>query len=128
MTEGLGSSPPPSCSLHNECGAGKRVVNTCIEGEVLGSWTIRLRNLGGIVAAITTCVVAILNGVTTHMSVTAGHEWPSDLTMLIVNIGPIIIGWSYMQTNKTISAILGSETSATRIRRKMADVIAPKDD
>ena len=57
-----------------------------IERNLFGKWTIRLRNLGGILATITLCVTAIFNCYTTHISVAAGHGFPSITQRIIVDL------------------------------------------
>lgn len=97
-----------------------------VEEEMFGCWTIRLRNAGGIIAALTTCVIAIFNAFTTHHSVTNGQGWPSETTMLIVNVGPILIAWSYMKANKMIETILGEGGLGERVRSVIAEMVRPK--
>lgn len=98
----------------------------CVEEELFGNWTIRLRNAGGILAAVTTCIIAIFNAFTTHVSVTNGNGWPSETTMLIVNIGPILIAWSYMKANKMIETILEVGGIGERIRSAVVELVTPK--
>ncbi|ASU03576.1 hypothetical protein RISINGSUN_94 [Erwinia phage vB_EamM_RisingSun] len=100
-----------------------------LERNLFGKWTIRLRNLGGIVATITVCAMAVLNGYTTHVSVSSKIGWPSELTMFIMNIGPIVVAFTFMNANKTISTIMQFKSVAEKLRTKAADVIRPtKDD
>lgn len=96
-----------------------------LERDLFGKWTIRLRNLGGIVATLTVCAMAALNGYTTHVSVSTGVGWPSDTKMFIMNVGPIVVAWAFMNVNKTISTIMQSRTIATKLRQKAADIIKP---
>lgn len=100
-----------------------RTRSETIEAEFFGKWTIILRNIGGITAAFTTCVIAIFNAFTTHVSVSNGGLWPSELTMLIVNIGPVLIAWSYMKANKMVETIVQMGGVRERIRQSIADII-----
>ncbi|EBV8434188.1 hypothetical protein AVA65_08055 [Salmonella enterica subsp. enterica serovar Minnesota] len=100
-----------------------------LERNLFGKWTIRLRNFGGIVATLTVCAMAVLNGYTTHVSVSSKIGWPSELTMFIMNIGPIVVAFTFMNANKTISTIMQFKSVAEKLRTKAADVIRPtKDD
>lgn len=99
-----------------------------IERNLFGKWTIRLRNLGGILATITLCVTAIFNCYTTHISVAAGHGFPSNTQLFIMNVGPIIVSWTFMNVNKTISTIMRFKSEVDKLREKLAGVVAPKKD
>ncbi|MNG47122.1 hypothetical protein D3C79_49890 [compost metagenome] len=99
-------------------------VNGGIERELFGKWTISLRNLGGILSIITMCVVAVFNVYTTHLSVKDGGEWPSELTLVIVNIGPIICAWTWVNANKTISTIMQGSGLTDQLRNRLANVIS----
>lgn len=120
------ATPPPAAEEHLD------VLNhdQGLERNLFGKWTIRLRNLGGIVATLTVCAMAVLNGYTTHVSVSGGFGWPSDTKMFIMNVGPIVVAWAFMNVNKTISTIMQFKGVAERLRSKAADVIrpTPKDD
>ena len=99
-----------------------------IERELYGKWTITLRNFCGVMAVLTTCLVAAMNGWTTYRSVSAGTGWPSDWAVVVVNVGPIICAWAYLSANKVITAILSSDTGeglATRLRRRVANAVDP---
>lgn len=100
----------------------------CLEEEVLGNSTVRLRNIMGILAVITTCIISLGNAFTTHYSVTNGHGWPSDLTMIATNIGVVVIGWTFMRSNVIINSLLQVESNTTVLRRKAADMIRPSTD
>lgn len=98
-----------------------------LERNLFGKWTIRLRNLGGIIATLTVCVTALFNSYTTHISVSGKSGWPSEFTMLIMNIGPIVVAFTFMNANKTISTIMQFRSVAQKIRAKAADIIKPPD-
>jgi len=99
-----------------------------IERELFGKWTIILRNVGGFLAAITTCIIALSNAYTTHVSVSKGYGWPDWFIMLICQVGPIVVVWTFMGSSKTISSILQDAGARDSIRKRVADAIAPKSD
>jgi hypothetical protein len=98
--------------------------NGGIERELFGKWTISLRNLGGILSIITMCIVAVWNVYTTHLSVKDNQIWPSEWTLIIVNVGPVICAWTWVNANKTISTILQGTGFTNRLRNRLADVIS----
>lgn len=98
-----------------------------IEREVFGKWTVILRNITGALAVLTTCVAAIMNAWSVNHSVTAGSGWPDTLIMAIMNVGPVIVAWTWINANKTLATLLEGTSLTTKIRGKMADIIAPKD-
>lgn len=95
-----------------------------IERELFSKWTIILRNLAGALSILTMCIVAIVNVYTTHLSVVDGREWPSEFTLLILNIGPIICAWTWVNANKTISTIMQGTNLTDRLRNRVADIIS----
>ena len=96
-----------------------------IEQGLFDKSTIRYRNVGGMFSIITTCFVAILNAVTTHVSVREGHGWPDWRIMVIVNVGPIICSFAYFNVNKVLSILMSKEGVASKLRTKAAEIIAP---
>ena len=111
-----------------QVGTGTTPHNNGIERELYGKWTITLRNFCGVMAVLTTCLVAAMNGWTTYKSVSAGTGWPSDWAVIVVNVGPVICAWTYLSANKIITAILSSDTGeglATRLRRRVANAVDP---
>jgi hypothetical protein len=102
----------------------KKVVPVGIEREVFGMWSVLLRNAGGITAAMTTCIIALVNAYTTYMSVTGGTGWPSETTMFIANIGPIVVAWTFMNSSKTISTIMQVRGVQDRLKNAMSGFIA----
>jgi hypothetical protein len=96
-----------------------------IEREVFGKWTVMLRNLTGTLAVLTTCIAALMNAWSVNHSVTAGQGWPDMMIMLIMNVGPIICAWTWINANKTLSTLLEGTSLTTKIRGKMAEIIAP---
>jgi hypothetical protein len=109
----------------------KKVTRTVtpvgIEREVFGMWSVMLRNAGGILAATTTCIIAIVNAYTTYMSVTSGHGWPSETTMFIANIGPIVVAWTFMNSSKTISTIMQVRGVQDRLKNAMSGFLSNQD-
>jgi hypothetical protein len=109
----------------------KKVTRTVtpvgIEREVFGMWSVMLRNAGGILAATTTCIIAIVNAYTTYMSVNSGHGWPSETTMFIANIGPIVVAWTFMNSSKTISTIMQVRGVQDRLKNAMSGFISNPD-
>lgn len=103
----------------------KQEANDCLEGEILGNKSVKLRNIGGFLAVLTTCFISVVNAYITFHSVINGHGWPSDVTMVITTIGTLIIGWTFMRSNIIINSLLSGEGAGTAIRRKMANLLSP---
>ena len=120
------SSPPgkPEAIAEEQ---GSVLHDDGLERNLFGKWTIRFRNLGGICATLTVCLAAIWNCYTTHISVSGGFGWPSDTKMLIMNVGPIVVAWAFMNVNKTISTIMQFKSVADKLRGKAAEMIKPKE-
>lgn len=95
-----------------------------IERELFGKWTIMLRNIGGIVTIFTMCITSILNSYTTHLSVADKGIWPTELTLVITNIGLVVVAWTWVNANKTISTIMAGTDLTDRLRNRLADVIS----
>lgn len=47
--------------------------------------------------------------------------------MIVMNVGPIIVAWTWMNANKTIATLMELVPVADKIRGRVADAIAPKD-
>lgn len=96
-----------------------------LEREVLGKWTVFLRNMGGILSVIVVCFTAIFNSYTIYISVADNGKWPSETSMFIMMVGPILCAWAFMNVNKTISTIMQSRGAmASRLRNKLASAIS----
>lgn len=95
-----------------------------IERELFGKWTIMLRNIGGITAILTMCITSILNSYTTHLSVADKGIWPSEITLLITNVGLVVVAWTWVNANKTIATIIGGTNLTDRIRNRVAGIIS----
>lgn len=115
-----------------QAGTTKTVTRTVtpvgIEREVFGMWSVMLRNAGGITAALTTCIIALVNAYTTYMSVTGGNGWPSETTLFITNIGPIVVAWTFMNSSKTISTIMQVRGVQDRLKNAMSGFVANPED
>lgn len=96
-----------------------------IEREVFGKWTILLRNFGGIIAVLVVCGMGIFNSYTIYLSVKDHHVWPSETSMFIMVVGPVLCCWSWMQVNNTLTTIFNGGSNLTKIRSKLASVIEP---
>lgn len=97
-----------------------------IERELFGKWTVWLRNIGGLLAVIVVCAMGIFNSYTIFISVKDHQTWPSETSMFIMVVGPVICSWSWMSVNKTLQTIFSGGDSFTKVRTKLADVISPK--
>lgn len=115
-----------------EAATVKKITHTVapvgIEREVFGMWSVMLRNAGGILAAVTTCIIAIVNAYTTYKSVTGGNGWPSETTMFIANVGPIVVAWTFMNSSKTISTIMQVRGVQDRLKNAMTGFVANPND
>jgi len=76
-------------------------------------------------AIITMCITSLLNGYTTHLSVSVKGEWPSEITIFITNIGLVVVAWTWVNANKTISTIMQGTDLTDRLRSRAADIIRP---
>lgn len=97
-----------------------------IEREVFGKWTILLRNFGGIIAVLVVCGMGIFNSYTIYLSVKDHQVWPSETSMFIMVVGPLICCWSWMSVNKTLTTIFSGGDSLTKLRSRVAAIIEPK--
>lgn len=101
-----------------------------IEREVLGKWTVLLRNLGGIIAVVVVSFMGVFNSYTIHVSVSQHDIWPSEMSMFIMVVGPVVVSWQFMNVSKTLTTIFGGASQFTKLRERVAGFIAPsnKDD
>lgn len=100
--------------------------NNELETAVYGKNSIRFRNAAGFLAVLTTCICAVFNAYTVHISVAQNGVWGSAWIIGIMNVGPIICAFAYLSVNKTITTILTGVSNLTHVREKIANVIAPK--
>lgn len=96
-----------------------------LEREVLGKWTVFLRNIGGILAVLIVCAMGLFNSYTVFISVTQHKIWPSEMSMFIMVVGPVICSWSWMNVSKIVNTVLGGAGNITKIRGRVAAIIAP---
>lgn len=96
-----------------------------LEREVLGKWTVFLRNVGGIFAVLVVCVMGLFNSYTVFFSVTQHQVWPSEMSMFIMVVGPVICAWGWMNVSKIVNTVLGGAGNLTKIRGRVAAIIAP---
>lgn len=98
-----------------------------IEREVFGKWSVLLRNLFGATAVWTLCIAALANAWTTNVSVTQHGVWPSEISMIVMNVGPIVVAWTWMNANKILSTLMEFAPMGDKIRSRVASAIAPKE-
>lgn len=98
-----------------------------LERELFGKWTVFLRNLGGIIAVIVVCATAIFNSYTIFISVSQHQVWPSEMSMFIMVVGPVICSWTFMNSSKTIQTIMQIKGVSGKVRNRMAAVLATED-
>lgn len=96
-----------------------------IEREVLGKWTVLLRNLGGILSVVVVCLMGLFNSYSIWVSVSQYNLWPSEMSMFIMVVGPVVVSWQFMNVSKTLTAIFSGADSLSRLRTKAAKIIAP---
>lgn len=94
---------------------------------MFGKWSVMLRNIFGAVTVWTLCIAALANAWTTNVSVKDHGQWPSEISMIVMNVGPIIVAWTWMNANKTIATLMELMPVADKIRSRVASAIAPKD-
>lgn len=97
-----------------------------IEREIFGKWTLILRNFAGVVAVLVVCTTALFNSYTINQSVSKYGEWPSELSMLIMMVGPIVVSWSWINASKIITTILEGTGGLTRLRERAAKMLDPR--
>lgn len=78
-------------------------------------------------AIITMCITSVVNAYTTHLSVADKGIWPSEITILLTNIGLVVVAWTWVNANKTISTIMQGTNLTDRLRNRAADFIRTKD-
>lgn len=98
-----------------------------LEREVLGKWTVFLRNLGGIIAVVVVCGMGLANCYTTFVSVADHQVWPSETSVFIMVVGPVVCAWTFMNSSKTISTIMQIKGVGTKLRNRAAVMLATED-
>lgn len=119
--ETLGDDDSPTPLVHPPVG---------MEREILGKWTVFLRNFGGIVAVLVVSFMGVFNSYTIHISVSEHNLWPSEMSMFIMVVGPVLCSWQFMNVSKTLTTIFQGAGDLTKFRERVAGFIAPsnKDD
>jgi hypothetical protein len=74
-------------------------------------------------AIITMCITSVINAYTTHLSVSDKGIWPSEITIMLTNIGLVVVAWTWVNANKTISTIMQGTDLTDRLRNRAADFI-----
>lgn len=99
-----------------------------MEREILGKWTVFLRNFGGIVAVLVVSFMGVFNSYTIHVSVSEHNIWPSEMSMFIMVVGPVLCSWQFMNVSKTLTTIFQGAGDLTKFRERVAGIIAPNKD
>lgn len=118
---------PMSTNVNDEAEVDPTVVTPTqggLERELFGPWSVALRNIGGIFAVLVVCVMGVFNSYTIFVSVTANKIWPSETSMFIMVVGPVICSWTFMNSSKTISTIMQIKGVSGKVRNRMAAVLA----
>jgi len=117
-------------TLSNDDGSAPTHPPAGIEREVLGKWTVNLRNFGGIIAVLVVSFMGVFNSYTIHVSVSQHDIWPSEMSMFIMMVGPVLCSWQFMNVSKTLNTIFKGAGDFTKLREQAARIIAPtpKDD
>lgn len=96
-----------------------------VQKEVFGAHSVRWRNIGGLFAVFTVCITALVNSLVIYLSVRDNKVWPSETSMFIMLVGPVIIAWGWSSVNGTLKTIFTGTSNLTMIRSKVASIIAP---
>ncbi|WNY40918.1 hypothetical protein [Klebsiella phage YC1] len=88
-----------------------------LEGKVFGKWTVRLRNICGVVACLSVCYNAINYTDTIKKAVLAGYGYPDRTSLGIVFIGPIVIALVFMNASKILQVIMKIPSVAEKLRK-----------
>lgn len=110
----------------SELPANPPPVEGGVEREIFGKWKVLLINLGGILSVLVVCLTALINSFTIYLSVTTNGKWPSEMSMFIMMVGPVICAWGWMNVNGTLKTIMSQSGFSNKMRTKVAEIIAPK--
>lgn len=102
-------------------GKKKAVIKAGLENEVLGTWSVRLRNFCGTLSVITTNIICLMGMFTIHKGVLQGEPWPHWIIVVLIVSGPVLVSFSYMNVSKVIQTILRSTDTALEVRKKFLD-------
>lgn len=98
--------------------------NKSLDHNVFGKTTVILRNFCGTIACITICIDAVINAYTVYVGVSSGAGYPGMGEMIMMNSGPIIIAWSFMNVNKIMQTLMKFKTVADELREKAVNVLS----
>lgn len=98
------------------------------EYGVFGKWTVRLRNLGGVIAVFTVCINSLLYSWAIHEAVPKGGEWPDRTSLFIIMCGPIICAWAWLDVGKILRILTQSKPVAERLRQKAVSALLRPED
>ncbi len=90
-----------------------------IETGLFGRWTVRFRNLCGVIAVCTTCLNSLWYVWTIHTSVSRGFGWPDRMSLFIITCGPIIVAFSYIDASKVLRILTQTDGVGDRMRKKV---------
>ena len=89
-----------------------------LENEVLGTWSVRLRNLCGTLSVVTTNIICLMGMFTVHKGVTSGGAWPHWIIVFLVVSGPVLVSFSFMNVTKLIQTILKGTEKAADVKKR----------
>ena len=98
-----------------------------LERELFGKWSVLLRNTFGSLSVLVVCCTALFNSWTINVSVTKHNVWPSEMSMFIMMVGPIVCAWTWVNANKTITTIMQAGGLSDTLRSRLSRAIAPSD-
>lgn len=93
-----------------------------VEEGVFGKWSVIIRNTAGIISTLVVCGTSVGFWWTTNISVTQNNVWPDTMTIMLTNIGPVMIAWAVINVNKTITTIFGARDSLALVRERLGRV------
>lgn len=99
------------------------IVPPKVEESVFGKWSVIIRNAAGIISTLVVSGTSVGFWWTTHQSVTVHNVWPDTTTIMLTNIGPVMIAWAVINVNKTITTIFGVKDSIAMVREKFSRVL-----
>ncbi len=69
--------------------------------------------------------MGVFNSYTIHVSVSQHDIWPSEMSMFIMVVGPVVVSWQFMNVSKTLTTIFQGAGDLTKFRERVAGFIAP---
>lgn len=110
ITPGVQEVTPPKKPVNNN--------KPGLENEVLGTWSVRLRNFCGTLSVITTNIICLMGMFTIHKGVLQGQPWPHWIIVILIVSGPVLVSFSFMNVSKVIQTILHGTEKAADIKAK----------